>query len=65
MKEINCEIFGHSLNKSSAPNAHIKEYKCSCCHKSFTQDGYGEIVILDSFWKQNNENLRASFGYTI
>ncbi len=62
MKELNCKIFGHSMTKTSAPFAQVKEYKCTCCSKEFTKDGYGEIVVLDSYWKHNNENLRASFA---
>lgn len=62
MKELNCKVFGHNMRKTSSQSAMVKEYKCSCCNKEFTKDGYGEIVVLDSYWKQNNDNLRASFG---
>lgn len=62
MKSLNCKIFGHKMIKTSAPNALIKEYTCKCCRKDFTKDGYGEIVELDSYWRENNENLRASFS---
>ncbi len=62
MKALNCKIFGHSLIRKSAQAALVKEYKCTCCGKEFTKDGYGKIVILDTYWKQNNENLRASFA---
>lgn len=63
MKELNCKLFGHSLVKTNLPFAKIKEYKCTCCKKQFTKDGYGEIVVLDSYWRQNNENLRASLSF--
>ena len=62
MKELKCKIFNHSLIKTSSHSALVKEYKCTCCHKKFTKDGYGVIVVLDSYWKLNNDNLRASFA---
>ena len=62
MKELNCKIFGHSLTKTTAQSTLVKEYKCTCCRKEFTKDGYGEIVFLDTYWRQNNDNLRASFS---
>lgn len=61
MKKINCKLFGHKLVKTSYPNAPIKEYTCKCCKKEFTKDGYGAIVFLDAFWRENNKNLRTSF----
>lgn len=59
MKKVQCKIFGHTLIKKSTTNTLIKEYACRCCEKEFTQDGYGKIVHLNSFWKQNNLALQS------
>ncbi len=63
MRSLTCKILGHNLTKTSEHNALIKEYKCTCCRKKFTKDGYGKIVVLDSYWQENNENLRASVSF--
>lgn len=60
MKKIRCKIIGHTIIKSSPSNSPVKEYRCSVCKKEFTKDGYGQLVILDSFWKANNERLRKA-----
>ncbi|EDM45525.1 hypothetical protein SCB49_06947 [unidentified eubacterium SCB49] len=61
MKKLKCKILGHTLTKTSKEHEMVKEYKCTRCGKEFTKNGYGKLVILDSYWKENNENLRAFY----
>lgn len=52
--KISCKLKGHHLEGIEKSNVLIKEYACSTCGKKFTTDGYGNLVKLNSYWKENN-----------
>jgi 5-methylcytosine-specific restriction endonuclease McrA len=54
MKRIACKIKGHKFSSIKKTNILIKEYTCTHCNQKFTTDGYGQIVKLNSYWKENN-----------
>ena len=54
MKNIFCKIRGHKLDNTNNPANLIEEYACINCDQKFTSNGYGQIVKLNSFWKENN-----------
>jgi len=54
MKGILCKIRGHNYSPQSTGNILIKEYECTSCNEKFTTDGYGKIVKLNRYWKENN-----------
>ena len=54
MKKIICKINGHKLNNLDTRVNLIEEFTCSICNQKFTTDGYGQLVILNAFWKENN-----------
>jgi len=57
-----CKGMGHNIVPVSAQDVHIKEFECSHCHQKFTPDGYGRMVKLTAFWRQNNELFRNYFA---
>jgi len=61
MKKLLCKIRGHSFVPFRKPNSQIQEYQCSCCKQHFTKDGYGQIVKLTKYWKENNELFEKHF----
>ena len=54
MKNIICKIRGHKLDNTNKLTSLIDEFACTCCNQKFTSDGYGQIVKLNPFWKENN-----------
>ena len=54
MKNIVCKIRGHNLDHTNKLSRLTVEYACTNCNQKFTTDGYGQIVKLNSFWKENN-----------
>ncbi|MGV6828373.1 MAG: hypothetical protein ACWA45_03135 [Flavobacteriales bacterium] len=54
MKNLTCKIVGHKLIDIKKENVLLKEYQCKNCKKKFTTDGYGKLVQLNSFWKNNH-----------
>jgi len=54
MKKIVCKVKGHKLTSIKKNNLLIKEYECTNCSQKFTTDGYGQIVILNRYWQENN-----------
>jgi len=54
MKSILCKIIGHRYSEESKSNIYTNNYECKNCHQKFTTDGYGTIIKLTSFWKENN-----------
>lgn len=53
-KSIKCKIFGHKLVQLNHDDLLIKEYECVRCKQQFTTDGYGRIVKLSDYWKDNH-----------
>ena len=54
MKNNTCKILGHKITPVATENVQIKEFECCRCKVQFTIDGYGRIVKLTNYWKQNN-----------
>ncbi len=54
MNSLLCKIIGHKYSKNNNSTIHINDYVCKNCNQKFTTDGYGTIVKLTSFWKENN-----------
>jgi hypothetical protein len=61
MKNHTCKIRGHKIVPVETEYIHIKEYECNRCKAQFTNDGYGRIVKLTGFWKQNNSLFESYF----
>jgi DNA-directed RNA polymerase subunit RPC12/RpoP len=60
MKNIICKLRGHNLRKLNTSLSLIGEYKCTNCNKEFTTNGYGRIVHLTAYWKNNNSQFKKS-----
>lgn len=54
MKSILCKIIGHRFIKKSKTNIYANDFECKNCSQKFTTDGYGTIIKLTPFWKENN-----------
>jgi len=54
MKSLICKVIGHKYTKNGHSEIHTNDYECKNCNEKFTTDGYGTIVKLTSFWKENN-----------
>ncbi len=54
MRGLHCIIWGHNFSTIKKENILIKEFVCESCKQKFTTDGYGKLVKLSSYWKQNN-----------
>lgn len=52
MNTIICKIIGHNYTK--VKDSSVNEYTCKNCKEKFTTDGYGTMVKLTPFWKENN-----------
>ena len=61
MKKLVCKIKGHMFTSIDNPSPHIEEYKCTHCEEQFTTDGYGRMVKLTKYWKENNEFFQHYF----
>ncbi|RDK88218.1 hypothetical protein [Marinirhabdus gelatinilytica] len=55
MKIFSCKITGHNLNELTNNALYVKEYECAKCKQQFTTDGYGRLVKLTRYWKENNK----------
>ena len=53
-KKMWCKFLGHQLEPIKKDDILLKEYRCACCQKKFTVDGYGRIVRLSKYWQDNN-----------
>lgn len=62
MAKLSCRIKGHQLVSLETNNIQIKEYECSCCKQKFTTNGYGRIVKLTPYWKQNHAMFEQYFN---
>ncbi len=60
-KRMLCKLLGHQLISIKKKDILLKEYKCSCCDKKFTVDGYGRIVRLSKYWEENNLLFERNF----
>ncbi|MCB0457849.1 MAG: hypothetical protein KDC91_08905 [Flavobacteriaceae bacterium] len=60
-KKLRCKLLGHQFVSIKKEDIFIKEYKCQCCHKKFTIDGYGRIVALSKYWEENNLLFEKNF----
>ncbi len=56
-----CKLFGHNLESLKKKDILIKEYCCKCCGNKFTTDGYGRLVPLSKYWKENNSLFEKHF----
>ena len=54
MKSLICKVIGHNYTKNDHSKIHVNDYVCKNCNEKFTTDGYGTIVKLTPFWKENN-----------
>ena len=54
MKKNTCKIRGHKIEPVATNNVQIKQFECCRCKEQFTTDGYGRIVKLTKYWKQNH-----------
>jgi len=54
MNSLICKIIGHKYTKNGRDSFHTNDYECKNCKENFTTDGYGTIVKLTPFWKENN-----------
>ena len=54
MKNHSCKIRGHKIVPVETENIQLKEFECSKCKSQFTTDGYGRIVKLTNYWRQNH-----------
>lgn len=61
MKKTICKIRGHKIDSVPTENIQIKEFECNRCKSQFTTDGYGRMVKLTRFWKQNNLLFESYF----
>jgi len=55
MKLFSCKLTGHVLKEISTDSLYIKEYECSKCKQQYTTNGYGKLVKLTKYWKENNQ----------
>ncbi|MEP2936321.1 MAG: hypothetical protein ABJM06_12060 [Gilvibacter sp.] len=58
IKQLLCKVKGHKLVLTHQDNLHIKEFTCRCCYKEFTEDGYGKIVGLNKYWRENHSKFK-------
>lgn len=58
-KFLRCKVFGHRYELIAKHHFQINEYRCSCCKKEFTDDGYGRKVPLTEYWRQNNNRFKT------
>ena len=61
MKSLICKIKGHHFSTSKKVNNLIKEFECKNCKQKFTTDGYGNIIKLTTYWKDNNAFFEKYF----
>ncbi len=61
MKTVLCKIIGHDYQDTNKNNSLFKEFECKNCNQQFTTDGYGRIVKLTSFWKENHLSIEKYF----
>jgi len=54
MRRIACKVVGHKLSSIKKCSILIEEYECANYSQKFTTDGYGKIVKLNSYRKENN-----------
>ena len=54
MRQVICKIVGHQLRAIHKDNILLKEYECKNCKTQFTLNGYGKLVKLNDYWRNNN-----------
>ena len=57
MKQLHCNLFGHSFEVTRKVTYHIKEYTCKNCNKQLTINGNGQLVELSPKFKEINDVL--------
>lgn len=57
-KSLRCSILGHQLKNINQEQSLVKEFACKHCGKEFTQDGYGQLVTLNRYWKDTNNKFK-------
>ncbi len=55
MKKIVCKLKGHTYAPIKKENILIKEFECIHCKQRYTTDGYGQMVRLTKYWKENHQ----------
>lgn len=55
MKLFSCKLTGHTLKEISNTTIYTKEFECVKCKQQYTTDGYGKLVRLTQYWKENNK----------
>lgn len=60
MKLFSCKLTGHILKEITSDSIYMKEFECSKCKQQYTTNGYGKLVKLTKYWKENNQYF-ASF----
>ncbi|NQX76415.1 hypothetical protein [Gilvibacter sp.] len=58
-KFLRCKILGHKYELTQKHHFQINEYRCSCCKREFTDDGYGRKVPLNEYWRQTNNRFKT------
>lgn len=53
MRKLLCKLGKHKFMLTK-DKLHIKEYECSSCKQKYTENGYGQLVKLNSYWQKNN-----------
>lgn len=61
MKKVKCKFKGHNIVAKHTTNIMLKEYECTECKQEFTTDGYGRMVKLTRYWKENNMLFKQYF----
>ena len=54
MKLFSCKIKGHKFKKLPTDSLYTEEFECTRCGKQYTTDGYGRMVKLSKYWRNNN-----------
>ena len=57
-KSLRCNITGHKLKLITEDHIQIKEFTCTHCGKEYTEDGYGRLVSLNTYWKTTNNRFK-------
>ncbi|WP_108425220.1 hypothetical protein [Flagellimonas amoyensis] len=56
-----CNLFGHHYTVSKKVTEHIKEYKCTHCHKEVTTDVSGKLSALTPQMQEINSTLEDMY----
>lgn len=62
MKLLSCKFKGHSLKQIATDSLYKEEFQCVNCKQQFTTDGYGRMVKLSKYWRENNRYFETVFA---